>query len=246
MSPGSPPTAAVPRRVVPWAVGIVLLTGLIATAGVWGVADLFAGFARLRMDAWEQADQPPTDAEWQRAARDMERAMFLSPSNPDYLMRMARLHMWREYAAPEGDPAAASDRHAALKYLREAVRKRPAWPLGWADIALVKRRAGELDDEFVQALTQAVRSGPWEPGVNRAVAEAGLAAWASLGKEMRTEVIQAVRRGMTSEPEAIYRSGRRHNRVYEVCTATAEDGPAWHRCMRENKTETGMRKEPGS
>ncbi len=236
----SPRRPLSPTRKALWASGLLLLAGLISTAGMWGVADLFAYSARLHMDAWERVGLPPPDQEWQLAAKNMEWALRLSPKNPDYMMRMGRLYMWREYAAPEGDAAAANDRKTALMHLRSAVRERPAWPLGWADIALVKRRAGELDDEFTYALTQAARIGPWEPGVNRAVAEAGLAAWSSLDRDMRTEVIQAMRRGMGSEAEAIYRSGRRHNRVYEVCTATAENGWEWRRCMRVNKAAIGI------
>ncbi len=95
---------------------------------------------------------------------------------------------------------------------------RPGSPYAWASIALLKLRLGQIDGEVHAALDRAARLGPWEPQVQIALADVGLAAWSRLAPPARSTVIGALERGLRREEREIRRIAAAHGTLPQVCS----------------------------
>ena len=93
--------------------------------------------------------------------------------------------------------------------------------IAWASIALLKLRLAEMDAEFYGALERAVRLGPWEPPVQVAIADAGLAAWRQLTPPAQTLVVGMLERGLLRQQAEIHRLGAAHGTLPLVCAGAA-------------------------
>jgi cytochrome c-type biogenesis protein CcmH/NrfG len=132
------------------------MLALLATLALQrGAADLLAFGARRALD---RGGFPSAEAAGRARAR-LEQARGLDSGNAEHCAYLAR---WHE--------AAAQYREALVQY-RGCVSQRPAWPYGWLDLARMKLAAGEFDNELDRAVRNAARFGPWEPGVQLALAE---------------------------------------------------------------------------
>lgn len=119
--------------------------------------------------------QESLDSEWDgriqstnyvNAVNGAERVLTYSPHNPLFLGQLVRIHDWQG----SNDDLAVQN---ALDIYRQLILLRPAWPYYRADFAVAKARAGELDNEFKQALLDAMRLGSWEKDVLDKVARLG-------------------------------------------------------------------------
>lgn len=188
---------------MPWALGALLLY-LIFSAIRIGTADF------LSIQAADAAKEPSPSA-LADAARKLAWAQRLTPDDPNRLEETASLAMRR--ASLAGDDRAA--RQAALQpglvHARRAVELRPAYAYGWAILLKLKHRLGEYDAEFHRALAATMRLGPWEPGLQILVVDAGLSAWPTLSGEEQVAVMACYLRGLHRQEEAMAGLLRKHN-----------------------------------
>ena len=56
---------------------------------------------------------------------------------------------------------------------KETIKLRPHWPYSWANLALIKSDLQQFDVEYLYAVNQAERYGPWEIASNKALVQAG-------------------------------------------------------------------------
>jgi len=101
---------------------------------------------------------------------------------------------------------------------------RPASPFAWANVALVKFRLGALDAEFGAAVENAARLGPWEPGVQRTLADIGFAGWGELPVPARSAITGAIERGLITQPKEIVRLAKLGDRAAAFCADALSRG----------------------
>ena len=66
--------------------------------------------------------------------------------------------------------------------------------LTWVQIAFIKLRLLEFDDEFDRALQLGFENGPWRLRINRDLSTIGLIAWPQLDRAQRTQIMTSVER----------------------------------------------------
>jgi hypothetical protein len=203
---------------------VLIAAGLLAAgiyaAALGGLADAHYYNARTILSA--ARDKHPLEAdELASAQASLAEALALEPANPMFVEQRARIDEMQALRLPSGGAAARAGLMEALAGFRAAVLMRPGSPYAWASIALLKLRLGEMDAEFYGALERAARLGPWEPPVQIAIADAGLAAWRFLAPPAKTLVTAALERGLLREAPEIRRLAKAHGTLPLVCAGAA-------------------------
>ena len=123
-------------------------------------------------------------------------ARLIAPGNPDTHEDMARLALVRSGMQGINDVEKNTRLMQGLLQIRQAITLRPVSSYSWVTLLLLKRERAEYDAEFRHALERAVTLGPWEPDVQRVVAEVGMSAWAVLPRAEQEMVRENMVRGM--------------------------------------------------
>jgi hypothetical protein len=152
---------------------------------------------------WAKAKRTPGPGEWGAVRDAVQAAHGIEPDNPLFVEELGRLYEWRTRGLDPRQPVVRAFLARALEEFRTAARMRPASPTAWADIALVKFRLGALDSEFYAAAERAARLGPWEPGVQRVLAEFGLSGWNVLSPQGKALAVAAAERGLEMQPRVL-------------------------------------------
>jgi len=192
----------------------VLLAAALLVAGIYaaavrGLADAHYTHARLVLSAATQAKRLPEADELAEARASLREAHDLEPSNPLFVEQFARTEEMTSLLAQ------------SLAGWREAARMRPGSPYAWASIALLKLRLGVTDAEFYGALERAAQFGPWEPPVQIAIADAGLATWRRLAPAARDLVIADLERALLRQASEVRRIAVAHGTLPLVCAGAA-------------------------
>jgi len=194
----------------------LILIGLIVTAGFRGLADINVQSARRSLMSWESDVSTLNQTEWAIAYEDVSRAVSQDPLNPELLTFLANVQEWKVYL-DEDDEENNHYLNLALKNYRKAAELRPAWPYTWTHISLVKYRMGEIDQELQQAIDNATKTGPWEPGVQKVIAEVGLGVWEELDVDMRETIVRNIHRGITMQPILMLDILKKYGQLRMVC-----------------------------
>jgi hypothetical protein len=207
----------VPLRIALALGAAALLVLAIHAAALRGLADLAYFPARDTLSNWSRAGVEPTPAQWVAARGALQAARRLEPDNPLFVEETGTLYEKRVAAADPAQPLVRRYLARALDEFRLAARMRPASPFAWSDVALVKFRLAVLDAEFVAAVDNAARLGPWEPGVQRTLADIGFAGWPALSAPARTAIAGAIERGLITQPKEIARLAKIDDRAAAFC-----------------------------
>ena len=121
------------------------------------------------------------------------KAHYTDPDNPSLLEDMGLFYAHREKSGQSLDPLRQAALLGSLKLLRRALVLRPQLDRGYLNIAVLKFRLGEIDQEFVMSLQRALDRAPWEPAVVLQVVELSLANWEHLSPELREKIRQTIR-----------------------------------------------------
>ena len=200
------------------AICLATLGVLLALALPRGLADLYGFEARVAHNGWEATRRPPTGEEWTVARNLLGDAQALDPGHPAYREDIARLYELRASPRKAGDAPTRDDLREALAYQRQAARLRPSSAYTWASIARIKARLPEPDREFEAALRNAALLGPWEPGVQLAIAEAGFRHWGTLTAETRVALSANALRALRRQDAKLFEIARRHGRLAALCS----------------------------
>lgn len=176
---------------IAFCVFLALLGGRLLLAGVsaWQAEDF--------LKDWNRLGRVPSERAWEVGYQAAQRAVHFFPgANGDYLDRLGRILEARHSNLPLGAPEAEASRRAALEAYRAATRARPLWPYTWTQIAYVKLRLLEFDQEFDQALFRSLELAPWRIQSNALLAEIALRAWPSLDAKQRELGREAIRRSV--------------------------------------------------
>lgn len=170
-----------------------------------GVADLYGYSPRQHLEHWQKKGLTPSAAELDDALIGINSAIRWHPRHAEYHDMQALLHYYQALDAYQqgGHEEFTQLTQQALAGYQQATQLRPHWPYSWANFALMKAMLQQFDEEYRFALTQATTLGPWENGVNLAVADAGMLGWLYLDKQTQTAVIDNIERGMKRNNKAL-------------------------------------------
>jgi len=220
------------------AVGVLLAGALLVagmhSAAVRGLADAHYTSARLTLATGTMPGGALRQDSLAGAVAAVRQALILEGSNPLYVEQAARLQELQSLARQPRDREVREGLKLSLAQYREAAIMRPGSPYVWASIAMLKARLDDMDFEFYGALERAARLGPWEPQVQIALADVGLAAWPWLARPGKDIVLAALERGLKRQDRELSRIAVIHRTRPLVC-AEARDGmarlAAW--CVRK-------------
>lgn len=102
----------------------------------------------------------------------INKAIELAPYNPLYLEARAQFFEWK--ALYDNRNATIWFMYAKKDYL-ESLVYRPLWAPTWINLAAVKWKLGEIDEEFENYLNLALASGPQQAAVHSFIVEFALA-----------------------------------------------------------------------
>jgi hypothetical protein len=204
-------------RVLLIAVAGVLLCAGIYSATLRGLADAEYTQARLLVGLAAPGAPAPRAERVSGALAHLGEALRLEPDNPHFVEQFARMHELQAIALAAGDPAARQALRQSAAAFRLAARIRPGSPYVWADLARVKLRLDDMDFEFYGALERAARLGPWEPAVQLAIVDIGLAAWSLLAAPARDWVVGALDRALLRDGAEVRRITTAHGGLTSAC-----------------------------
>jgi hypothetical protein len=186
---------------------------MLACTGIYtlryGSADAIVSAASVEMNGWIASGGAAEAQRWARVHDDLLLASRLAPSSPDARELLGVLDAQRR-----GSPKYLAESLVALK---QALKLRPTSPYTWASIVEVMYLQGDIGKAFEQALVTAITLGPWEPEVQRAVANYGLAVWDEVAPATRDAVATAVANGMRRTPKEMLQIARRRGRLAIAC-----------------------------
>jgi hypothetical protein len=197
--------------------GAVVLGLGIHAAALRGLADVHYTNARLTLAPSSAEKRAARPEELSYAIASVRQAREFEPSNPLFIEQSARLEELRALALPVGDRGVRDGLRRSLEHYRQAAKMRPGSPYVWASIAMLKARLNDMDFEFYGALERAGRLGPWEPRVQIAMIDVGLATWPFLARPGKEWVLGALERGLLREQAEIVRIAAVHGTLKEAC-----------------------------
>lgn len=181
--------------------GMAFFFMFIAIFGIWnavrfGAASLDYYYVRNVIEKWQVSGAEQQQSDYVSAKDAINAAERLHFSHPLYADLSGQITEWGVVAGFE-TPNDLSD--AKTDYLR-AVSLRPAWPVTWASLAMIKWRLNEFDDEMLGYIHQADKLGPQTPEVHGFFAELGLALYQAnhpfyrhIRKQTQTRVVLGLR-----------------------------------------------------
>jgi tetratricopeptide (TPR) repeat protein len=218
MTPG-----ARPSRVARFSIalaGIALFALAAHDSVLRGLEDWRSARARNDIRMWAQGRAVQSQEQWQRAVDALREALRLAPQDPELWESLGFAYdIASRNFAPAGWSVYAE---FALIHFRQAAALRPTSPYSWAGVAVMKYRLDQLDGEFRQAFSSAMRLGPWEPGVQLIASNLGLALWDRLDPPLRDEVRENWRRTAVQQTDQLARLALSHGRAGVLCEEPLE------------------------
>jgi len=210
---------------------------MIYVAGSWGLADIHFSLAKKEINNWQSGKITLEEKDWDRLRATLSKAVRLDPKNPEIHEILAYAIEGHFFTAVSKEPEAQTVRLLALEHFRKAVILRPVWPYGWANLASIKYRLGQIDDEFFEALHNTVKFGPWEPGLQRLVVELWLNELAAFPQEEHRFVLEVVSRALEKQPDRILELIRKKGYLALICLIKKDNTSVVDYCEKNRKVK---------
>lgn len=200
---------------------LAVLPFVIYWAAQRGLAEVVAQEPRYAVNLWRSGKLQPDAAKFDAMLAEMTKARDLDPSNPNLLEDLGRFHAVRVERGKPYDPEVRAVRQQALQRFRQVLELRPTSGHAWINVALMKFRLGELDQEYSAALEQALRRSPWEPHLQLLAIELGVASWQVLSVPMQLTLERNIRAQggwrLVNQKPALQALFKRYKRSDLVC-----------------------------
>lgn len=204
-------------------VAVPTVLGLTCTAIVaerFGSSESAVYDAAKEMATWRARPGRETFG-WIKA--DLEQAVAVDPADPSAEEMLGRLSLIgsSEFGGAPDD---------AIARFTTALQHRPTSPYSWGSLVEALYRKGETGPRFQAALERAVETGPWEPEVQRTVADYGLAVWSEVRPSTRSAIERMVANGMVRNAMEILQISERRGRLAVACAhlgRSMRTNPKW-------------------
>lgn len=153
----------------------------------FGGASLDYYMVRNAINEWQVKARIQTQAEFNQAKSAIQTANILHRSNPFYIDLSGQI---KEWGAVSGFDERDGLLLAKINYL-QATKIRPLWPVTWANLAMVKWRLQEFDEEMLGYLMKANELGSQTIEVHILFSRIGISLYAA-NNPMYTEIKQIV------------------------------------------------------
>jgi hypothetical protein len=201
---------------------IVPLVALLAWAGATALdvlrADGLVREAATEMSSWAAARIDPAPETRASVEEKLEESLRLRPDDPSSHELLGLLGAARREDARKMDEG--------IGHLVRALELRPVSPYTWANLLEARYLRGEAVASLELPLLRATQLGPSEPGVQRIVADYGLALWPELSPAARAEVARMIASGMRRNPLEMLRISDRRGRLEAACRHVVGSQPA--------------------
>ena len=192
------------------------------TAFTWGMGDLYGYNVRYATAQWQKRSELPSADEVSAVLSDVDSALGWESGNPEYLELKARVLYYRALITNMSDDGLADIAAAKALHL-QAIQLRPRWPYSWANLVLMKSYLNEFDEEYQEALSNAVRFGPWEQSVHLTLSHAAALSWASLTKEQKRVYAGNIERGIIRNMGSIRSTIDAYQKRSPICAYLKRD-----------------------
>ena len=200
--------------------GIALLAFAAYDSALRGLADWRSTRGRSDIRTWTQGRSVQSPEQWQRAVDALREALRLAPQDPALWESLGFAYdIGARNFAPRGWNVYTE---FALIHFRQAAALRPTSPYSRVGVAVMKYRLNQLDDEFRQALSSAMRLGPWEPELQLITSGMGLALWDRLDPQLRREMRENWRRTAVRQADPLIKLALSQGRVGVLCAESLE------------------------
>ncbi len=162
--------------------------------------------------------KPLSVHELEKAETKILRSISFNPNNAEYREYLGRIHYLRAINNFQDASLFRKNIHQAYLAHKKAIKLRPQWPYSWANLALMKSHLQQFDVEYLYAVNQAVRFGPWEISSNDALAQAGFNGWAQLSEKSQNITVDALERVYQQSPKTARKLIRHFANQDYVCS----------------------------
>ena len=216
-------------RPVAAGVSVLAAVGLSLEAAHLGQADTIVAESNAKLESTGWRKSPPSLDAWIEVRNELLEAERLAPGSPAVSESLGVLHARR-----------SSSREFliyARDYFAHSLQARPTSPYTWANYAEAKYLLGETGRPFEEALMSAARLGPWEPEVQRLIADLGLAVYHEVKPETRAVIASLVALGMRRNSLEILQISDKRGRLDVACMHVPNNrrvtDPQWiERCRK--------------
>ena len=204
--------------------GITLLAFAAHDSALRGLEDWRSTRGRHDIRMWTQGRAVQSEEQWQRAVDALREALRLAPQDPALWESLGFAYDIgaRNFVPNGGRGGWSVYNEFALIHFRQAAALRPTSPYSWAGVAVMKYRLDQLDAEFRQAFSSAMRLGPWEPGLQLITSDMGLALWDRLDPPLRHEVRENWRRTAARQADQLVKLALTHGRLGVLCEVSLD------------------------
>lgn len=203
----------------------------IAVFGMWhalrfGGASLDYYYVQNIIEKWQVGGEQQQKSNYIIAKDSIHKAEASHFSHPLYADLSGQIVEWGVVAGYEElDYLSQAKAH----YLR-AASMRPAWPVTWASLAMIKWRLNEFDEEMLSYITKADVLGSQKPEVHAFFAEIGLALYQvnhpfyrNIREQTQARVVLGLRNPESREP--IEAAIERYQAARAVCIWAKQRDP---------------------
>ncbi len=201
--------------------GALFLIGVCILCARWGFADLLVTDAAERQSALleraRKTGEPPDALQLDAIRDDLVRARHLDPGNPAIAEQLGALYTSNVRNDGAAGALIGNQRANALEQYSIAATMRPTSPYAWTNLAWTYYYLGQVNTEFYRAMDNAILLGPWEPEVQFAMVDLGLALWDEMPADRRLKVLSMAINGQQRYAPQILAIAQKRGRLAEVC-----------------------------
>jgi len=162
----------------------------------WGVAAVSHEISMYYFHSWSKQGVLPDTDEWERSKKMMVLSVELDSANAEYINDQGRFYLFTADKLLQSETSYDFLLIKAVSNFRLASKLRPMWPDAWVNLSLAKAKLGIIDDEFNQAIANAMARGMASPVIYSAVIELAISQWHKLPAQLKAKVIYQIKVGL--------------------------------------------------
>ncbi|MBF0381993.1 MAG: hypothetical protein HQL69_13300 [Magnetococcales bacterium] len=191
---------------------IIVMSGLLFIAKDILISDLHLIVADRDINSWQNKGGVKfSKQQWESVEINLQNALSLDPNNPKILLKLSAHHDRLAQSMRKSGWRKRRSLRKAVDYLRMAIINRPVSPMGWGGLVLAKHQLKAVDQEFWNAVNQAVYLGPWEQRYSVAISKIAIKLCNSMPRSIHGNVEQYIKNGVMENSDELVGFLNNHN-----------------------------------